>query len=96
MPTIELEPFHRELDENQELSDHQRNFLYLPLSIFRDFTNIRSIIIKHDRRKDGKPLKEIEIKHKIKQRHNQMINLEKWNDLHLDELNFMPSNPERV
>lgn len=94
MARSELPPFHRVLGE--EPSDHQRKFLYLPLPIFRDYTNIRSIIIKYYSRKDNKPQKEIEITQKIKRCHAQMEELGKWNELHLDELDFIWSAPERV
>lgn len=82
--------------EEQKPTEHQRKFLYLPLPIFRDFTNIRTIIEKYDGHKDGKPLKEIEFKHKIKDRHKKMVELDKWKDLHLDKLKFIPSDSERV
>ena len=88
-----VEPFHRVLDVP---TDHQRKFLYLPFPIFRDFTNVRSIVIKHQRRKDGKPMKEIEIKQKIKKCHNEMGHLEKWNNLHLDELDYIWPESNRV
>lgn len=93
---MEVQPVHRVKHEEQEPSEHQRKFLYLPLEIFRDCTNIRSIIVKYDSRNDGKPLKQIEIKHKIADRHKQMQNLETWKDLHLDELNFIPTATDRV
>lgn len=90
-----LEPFHRTLDEHW-IEEHQRKFLSLPLPIFRDFTNIRSIIIEHNIAKNGKPLKEIEIKHKIEKCHKQMTKLRKWKVLHLDELDFIWPDSERV
>lgn len=89
MPKVELPPFHRYLDANQEPTDYQRRFLYLPLSIFREHTNIRSIIQKHDPRKDNKPQKEIEINQKIKKYHSAMGSLKKWRELHLDKLEFI-------
>lgn len=96
MLAMELEPFRRVLDEGEKPSEHQRKFLYLPLPIFQDYTNIRSIIVKYNHRKDGKPLKQIEIKHKIEDCHKRMGNLKKWKDLHLDELNFISLNSEQV
>lgn len=85
----QLPPFYRRLDGDQEPSDHQRKFLYLPLSIFRDYTNIRSIILKYNRRTDNKPQKEIEINQKIKRCHNEMGALHKWPEWHLDKLEFI-------
>lgn len=89
MPKLELETYRRELAGGEEPTDHQRKFLYLPSPILRDFTNIREIIKKHHRRKDNKPLKEIEIKHKIENCHKEMGELDKWESLHLDKLDFI-------
>lgn len=89
MPKLELETFRRKLAGDEEPTDHQRKFLYLPSPILRDFTNLRKIIEKYNRRKDNKPLKEIEIKHKIANYHKQMVELDKWKSLHLDELDFI-------
>lgn len=88
MPKLVLEPFERELFGDEEPSEHQMKFLYLPLPIFRDYTNIRSIIIKYNRKKDGKPLKGIEINQKIKACHTKLGELDQWEELHLDELEF--------
>lgn len=87
MPKLELEPFHRALDGDQEPTDHQRKFLYLPLPIFRDYTNIRSIIINHTHRKNGK-LTEFIIKKKIEACHSKLGELGEWKNLHLDKLEF--------
>lgn len=88
MPKRELPLFSRDLHEQPEPSEHQRKFLYLPLPIFREYTNIRSIVLKYDRRKGDKPLKEIEINQKIKKYHSEMDKLRKWDEMHLDELDF--------
>lgn len=84
MPKLELEPFRRVLDGDQEPTEHQRKFLYLPLPILRDYTNIRSIIIKHTRRKNNTPLRGIE----IIAYHRKMSKLDEWENLHLDELEY--------
>lgn len=81
-----IEPFRRNF--NGMPSDHQVKFLYLPLAIFRDYTNIRSIVTCYQKRPDGKPLKEIEIKQKIQKIHQQLDQLDKWKDWHLGELYF--------
>lgn len=91
-----LEPFLRVLDGGQEPSDHQRQFLHLPLPTFRDFTNIRSIVIKHFSRTDGKQMKQIEIQQKIKSCHQKMGELDKWKEHYLDELEFIPSDGDEV
>lgn len=41
---------------------------------------------------DNKPLKEIEIKHKIENYRKQMGELDKWKSLHLDDLDFIKDN----
>lgn len=82
----EIEPFRRKV--NGVPTVHQAKFLYLPLAIFRDHTNIRSIVTCYEKRKDGKPLKEIEIKHKIQKIHRRLDKLDKWKDWHLGELYF--------
>lgn len=89
MPKKSLQPYKRVLYGENKPSDHQRTFLYLPLETFRDYTNIRSIIQKYHGRTDKKPLKEIEIKQKIKKYHSELGNLNKWNDWHLDKLDFI-------
>lgn len=88
MPKRKLRTFRRDLDEQTEPSDHQRNFLYLPWEILRDYTNIRSIVVKYARQKD-KPLKEIQINRTIKKYHSEMDKLDRWNEMHLDELDFL-------
>lgn len=88
MPKLELEPFRRVLKGDLEPTDHQRRFLYIPLPIFRDYTNIRDIVIKHNGRRDGKALHEIAIKHKIQHCHDEMGKLDQWEKLHLDELDY--------
>lgn len=82
----EIEPFRRKL--NGVPNGHQEKFLYLPLAIFRDHTNIRSIVTTYGRRKDGKRLKEIEIKHKIEKIHRELGQLDQWKKRHLGELYF--------
>lgn len=86
MKRQEIEPFRRKVNGLPNI--HQKKFLYLPLAIFRDHTNIRSIVTCYNKRKDGKPLKEIEIKQKIKKIHDRLGELEKWTDWHLGELYY--------
>lgn len=87
MQKREIEPFRRKL--NGVPKDLQKKFLYLPLAIFRDHTNIRSIVtVHHGNRNDDTPLTEMEIQHKIEEIHDRMGEFDKWKEWHLDALYY--------
>lgn len=89
-----LEPFYRKLNDDQEPNDHQRMFLYLPLPILRDFTNIESLIIDDFVMKKAKQPTQAEIEKTIDKYHQQMGQLKKWKNWELHKLEFRlaPSN----
>lgn len=89
-----LKPFTRQLD--QEPTDHQRKFLYLPFPIFRDFTNIRSIVIDNHEKRKGKPPPEFVIKKTIEKHHADLSELDKWEKLNLDKLEFIGGDSKKV
>lgn len=91
-----LEPFFREQHEGDEPSDHQRRFLYLPLSILRDFTNIE-LIIKDDfiKKKARLPTK-TEMEKTIVKYHQQMGQLNKWKNWKLNKLEFRLTQPNQT
>lgn len=89
-----LKPFIRQLD--QEPTDHQRKFLHLPFPIFRDFTNIRSIVIDNHKKRKGKPPPEFVIKKTIGKYHDELSELDKWERLNLDKLEFICEDPKNV
>lgn len=93
-----LEVFSRELDPQQRklLTDHHRKFLHLPLAIFRDFTNIRSIITDEQKKKNGKNPPGFVVNKLIEKRHQDMWQLDKWNEWNLHKLDYNWPNSKRV
>lgn len=83
-----LEPFIRELKGDKDPNDHQRKFLYLPLPIFRDFTNIKSIATDEYISKNAKQPTKREIDESIEKYHQQMGQLNRWKHLKLSKLDF--------
>lgn len=83
-----LEPFCRNLTEDQEPDYHQQMFLYLPLSILRNFTNIESIIADDYTKNKAKQPTKREIEQTIAKYHQQMVQLNKWKKWGLDKLEF--------
>lgn len=88
-----LPQFKRELNEKDEPSNHQRKFLYLPLPVFRDFTNICSIVIDGYVQKKFKQPTNMLVEVKIEKYHKELGQLNKWKSRHLDKLEFLlPQN----
>lgn len=83
-----LEPFIRNLNQDQEPDDHQKMFLYLPLSVLRDFTNIESIITDDFIQRKAKQPTKREIEKALDNHHQQMHKLHKWKHWSLDKLAF--------
>lgn len=88
MATKLLEPFTREIVGGKEPNDQQRNFLFLPLPILRDFTNIESIVTDDYIMKYAKQPTKREIDETIEKRHLQMGQLNKWKHWKLSKLKF--------
>lgn len=88
--------FKRVVVSGEEPTDHQRNFLYLPWLILRDYTNIGSIIEEHHGRTDGKKLTNFQQNQKIKLFHSKLGQLNMWNEWHFDQLDFLLPASERV
>lgn len=83
-----LEPFTRESSGGKDPTDHQRKFLYLPLPILRDFTNIKEIATDEYIMKNAKQPTERELEQSIEKYHEQMGQLNKWKHLKLSKLDF--------
>lgn len=78
--------FSRTLDG--EPTDHQRKFVYLPLSVFRDYTNVRSLVIEKYKAKKDKHPPEFVIKKTVEKYHKQLSQLNRWDELGLDKLDY--------
>lgn len=87
-----LEPFSRQLNEGQEPTDHQRKFLYLPLSMLRDFTNIESIVTDTYIANYAKLPSKTEVEKTIEKYHQQLGQLNKWKHWKLSKLEFRSSH----
>lgn len=87
-----LEPFSRKLTEGPEPNDHQQHFLYLPLPILRDFTNIESLITDDFIMKKAKQPTKTETEQIIERYHQQMGQLTKWKQWKLHKLEFKVSH----
>lgn len=74
--------------KEEELTDQQRKFATIPLCVFRDYTNIRSIIIKNYKKQHGKNPYEFIIKKKTENYHRQLSSVDDWDDSIFDQLEF--------
>lgn len=86
-----LKLFTRELPSDVEPTNHQRQFLFLPLPIFRDFTNIEKIVTDKFKKKNGKEPPRFVIGKTIQNRHKNLSQLDKWKEWGLNKLKFKPS-----
>lgn len=90
-----LKPFIRELPPDQEPTDHQRRFLFLPFAIFQDFTNIEKIVSDQFTKKHGKKPPLFVLKKTIQTRHKNLSQLDKWKEWGLNKLKFSPSQDDQ-
>lgn len=69
-------------------------FAYLPLDVFRDFTNVRTLIVeKHQQLNSGKSPTEFAIKRKIEKYYENLSNIDEWDDS-LKDLKFIGSESD--
>lgn len=69
--------------------DHQRKFQNLPLFVFREYTNVRSLVVEKYSSKHGKHPTEFYIKKAIEKYHAKLSDIDNWNKNGLDQLTFV-------
>ncbi|XP_031624191.1 uncharacterized protein LOC116341338 [Contarinia nasturtii] len=67
-------------------TDRQKQFIYLPMHIFRDETNVQDLIIKSEQ-KPGIHISRSMLKQRIVQIHQNLADIQSWPD-YLDNLKF--------
>lgn len=68
-------------------ADFHRLFKYLPLNVFRKFTNIEELIVAEYQKKNNKSPPNIYINKTIKKYHTKISN-DEWNEPIFDRIDF--------
>lgn len=74
---------------HREFTDQQRKFMYLPLAVFKNFTNIQEVFAENYRNARGKDPKQIEIKKAVEKIRNELPNPDSWTKWSLSKLDFI-------